>query len=63
MGLMDLKVLSEEIVEADAGDPAMIRKYGEGDTIIIHNPRRPEVAWTWIGNYEWELLDDDYRRD
>jgi hypothetical protein len=55
---MDLKVLSEELSEADAGDPAMIRKYGEGDTITIHNPRRPEVLWTWIGDYEWEFIDD-----
>ena len=56
LGLMDLRILSEELSEADSGNSKMIRKYGEGDTITIHDPANPDVLWTWIGDGEWELL-------
>ena len=56
LGMMDLHLLSEELSEADSGNSKMVRKYGEGDTITIHDPANPDVLWTWIGDFEWELI-------
>jgi hypothetical protein len=54
--MMDLRLLSDGLSEADSGNSKMVRKYREGDTITIHDPANPDVFWTWIGDGEWELL-------